>query len=67
MSKRFMVWDDEATDWICVPGTERDVWDLLDLLVHKSGLMKRKFHINFIKEKGRNMDITPAVVWEGEL
>lgn len=23
--KRFMVWDDEATDWICVPGTERDV------------------------------------------
>lgn len=49
MSKRFMVWDDEATDWICVPGTERDVWDLLDLLVHKSGLMKRKFHIKIVQ------------------
>lgn len=49
MPKRFMVWDDEATDWICVPGTERDVWDLLDLIVHRPGLMKHKFHMQIVQ------------------
>ena len=49
MPKRFMVWDDEATDWICVPGTERDIWDLVDLLTHKTGLMRHKFHMKIVQ------------------
>lgn len=49
MPKRFMVWDDEAIDWICVPGTERDVWDLVDLFTHKTGLMRHKFHMKIVQ------------------
>lgn len=49
MPKRFMVWDDEATDWICVPGTERDIWGIVDLLTHKTGLMRHKFHMKIVQ------------------
>lgn len=35
--------------------------------VVREQFLRKELAVNFIKEKGRNMDITPAVVWEGEL